>query len=956
MPRCPHCQNELTLPLGIACPHCGASLAAEEDVTIELGDPNATVEFAGEGTIEFDAPSDEDDGISLEMEEDATVELPIKQPTEAFAADATIDFGTVSEDDGASVSLDWAGAAEDADDPGRTLDLGKTTPIGQTVTGHRSSLPIKSRSLQNRTDHTAPSHSRSSAHTAPDYELLDLLGQGGMGVVYAAKQSSIARTVAVKMLKPGGKTGSGSQGSADQRDKFISEAVITGELEHPNIVPIYDLGANDEGALFYSMKRVQGTPWDEAIQQRSLTENLTILLRVADAVAFAHASGVVHRDLKPENVMLGGFGEVLVMDWGLARVTPDFRSAESVYQADSLGGTPAYMAPEMARGPIDAIDARSDIYLIGAMLYELVGGQPPHTGKDVMACLMAAAQNKIRPLREEWAARAPQELLSIAYRAMATRREDRYQTVKEFQAAVGEYLSHVESVTLTTSAERSFAEAQKTDDYQCYSRALYGCQEAIDLWNGNERAKQLLVKTRLAYARSARDKGDYDLGLSLLTTEQVTEDETELHNEIRALAAERDTRKRRLRDLKRLAMALLVAIGGIASYASYEINRQKNEAITQRVIAEKNEREAETQRQIAEEKKEEAVVAHAAEAEQRKEAQRQEKIAEENAVAAEKSAQEAIASEKQAVASRKVAEAAQTAEAYEAYVARIGLAAAKIEENAFREALALLEECPSELRQWEWGRLRYLCELSEAAYDLDAPIDAVAYAPDGKTFVSADWNGELVSRNAATGAILWQVKLSRYLHAVTFSPNGRWIATGGSDGKIRLLDAATGKTLRTLRGHDDAVLTVAFSPDGQRLATGGYDESVRIWNLRNGKEIDRLRGHNWWVWSARFSPDGNSLVTTSQDGKAIVWHNTGGKFKQQTEFTGHEGPVYSAAFSPDGDSIATAGYDQTVCVWRPNQVQPIDLEKRIDGEPDPLTNYLCLRGHNRPRAIGRLFA
>lgn len=942
MPRCPHCQLELTLPLGAVCPHCDASLAAEEDVTIELGDPNATVEFAGEGTIEFDAPSDEEGGISLELnddfgeglEEDATVELPVKQPTEQFAADATVDFGADSQgDDGASVSLDWVEAAGETDDPGRTLDLGKTTPIGQTVSGHRSSLPIKSRSLQNKSDHTAPTRSLSSSTTAPDYELIDLLGQGGMGVVYAAKQSSIARTVAVKMLKPGDKTGSGSQGSSDQRDKFISEAVITGELEHPNIVPIYDLGANDEGALFYSMKRVQGTPWDEALD-KPLTENLTILMRVADAVAFAHASGVIHRDLKPENVMLGGFGEVLVMDWGLARVTPEFRSVDSVYQSDNLGGTPAYMAPEMAQGPVDAIDARSDIYLIGAMLYELVGGQPPHTGKDVMACLMAAAQNKIRPLRPEQEAKAPQELLDIAYRAMATQREDRYQTVKEFQAAIGEYLSHVESVSLTTSAERSLAEAQETNDYQPYSRALYGCQEAIELWSGNERAKELLVETRLAYARSARDKGDYDLGTSLLVIDPLTEAETQLRDEIAALAAERDTRNRRLRDLKRLAMALLLAIGGIASYASYEINRQKNVAVAQREIAEK-------QRRIAEEKKKDAVDARAAEEKQRK-------IAEENAAAAEKSAKEAIASQKVAVASQKVAEAAQDAEAYEAYVARIGLAAAKIEENAFREALVLLEECPAELRQWEWGRLRYLCELSEAVYDLGAPVDAVAYSPNGKTLVSADWNGELVSRNAATGAIRWRVKLCRYLHAVAYSPNGRWIATGGSDGKVRLLDAKTGETRRTLTGHDDAVLTVAFSPDGQRLATGGYDETARIWNLASGKEVDRLMGHNWWVWSAQFSPDGNSLVTTSQDGKAIVWRDTDGRFEQLTEFTGHEGPIYSATFSPDGDSIATAGYDQTVCVWHPNQVQPIDLGKRIDGEPDSLANYRTLRGHTGP--------
>ncbi len=169
-----------------------------------------------------------------------------------------------------------------------------------------------------------------------------------MGVVYAARQASIDRTVAIKMLK---------QKTADehQRRKFLSEAVITGDLDHPNIVPIYDLGTNQEGALFYSMKRVQGTPWDERIRQLSLTENLEILMKVADAVAFAHSRGVIHRDLKPENTMLGEFGEVLVMDWGLALPTADFRKSRNVTPPVSMGGTPAYMAPEMALGPIERI-------------------------------------------------------------------------------------------------------------------------------------------------------------------------------------------------------------------------------------------------------------------------------------------------------------------------------------------------------------------------------------------------------------------------------------------------------------------------------------------------------------------------------------------------------------------------------------------------------------------------
>src|SRR5262249_22711236 len=161
----------------------------------------------------------------------------------------------------------------------------------------------------------------------------------------------------------------------------------TGDLDHPNIVPIYELGTNENNALFYSMKRVQGTPWSDVIGTKSVNENLEILMKVADAVAFAHATGVIHRDLKPDNVMLGDYGEVLVMDWGLALATSSFRHSEFVTGPDSMGGTPAYMAPEMATGPFELIGQASDIYLLGALLFEIVTGLLPHTGQTAEECL-----------------------------------------------------------------------------------------------------------------------------------------------------------------------------------------------------------------------------------------------------------------------------------------------------------------------------------------------------------------------------------------------------------------------------------------------------------------------------------------------------------------------------------------------------------------------------------------
>ncbi|HWL07249.1 MAG TPA: serine/threonine-protein kinase, partial [Planctomicrobium sp.] len=203
----------------------------------------------------------------------------------------------------------------------------------------------------------------------PDYKIERTLGRGGMGVVYAARQASLDRVVAIKVIQSvtdAEKSHFQSSGrfhaaQKQRREQFLSEAVVTGDLDHPNIVPIHDVAKTHEGDLFYSMKKVDGTPWDAVINTKSIDDNLEILLKVADAVGFAHSRGVVHRDLKPENVMLGGFGVVMVMDWGLAVPTPTFQKIGTIRQTTSLGGSPAYMAPELALGPIDQITPSSDI-------------------------------------------------------------------------------------------------------------------------------------------------------------------------------------------------------------------------------------------------------------------------------------------------------------------------------------------------------------------------------------------------------------------------------------------------------------------------------------------------------------------------------------------------------------------------------------------------------------------
>lgn len=451
-----------------------------------------------------------------------------------------------------------------------TLDNVEQTWSGPELESVRVGMTLKkergapSFSVQNLSIRKRRLESRPEAGVVPenplDYELLNQLGEGGMGVVYQARQACIDRTIAVKMIRGDHKS------NEIARNKFLSEATVTGDLDHPNIVPIHDLGETDDGNLFYAMKHVQGVSWMETIDNAELSDNLDILMRVADAVAFAHAHGVIHRDLKPENVMLGEYGEVLLMDWGLAASVTDAGKASELDENTALAGTPAYMAPEMATGDVSRIGLGSDIYLLGGILYEIVTGQRPHGGRNVKRTLYEAAQNHIVATEKKG------ELVEIALKAMASDPSDRYATVKEFQQAIHDYRSHQESVALTERGRESLDAAAASGDYQDYAKALFAFCEAHELWFSNETAKRGAVEAALAYAACAEAHGDLDLAASLLDANEPAH--TELLGRVREDRTRRAARTRRLRTLKYATAVLGLGVIGILAFAIYSIREQ----------------------------------------------------------------------------------------------------------------------------------------------------------------------------------------------------------------------------------------------------------------------------------------------------------------------------------------------------------------------------------------------
>jgi serine/threonine protein kinase len=271
----------------------------------------------------------------------------------------------------------------------------------------------------------------SEPDTGGRYEILDEIARGGMGTVYRALDRELGREVALKV----------SSGPAPQaaEGRLLREAQVLARLEHPGLVPVHDVGTLPDGRLFYAMKRVRGSRLDHHFAaERSIPARLRTFERICETVAFAHAHGVIHRDLKPENVMVGPFGEVLVLDWGVARLreggvepAPDSAGDAPAPGRTAHGtvlGTPGYMAPEQARGEVERTDERTDVYALGAILYGLLtDAEPPSTGP-------AEAPRRRNPA-------VPRPLDSICMKALAEEPDARYESVQALSADVSAFLS-----------------------------------------------------------------------------------------------------------------------------------------------------------------------------------------------------------------------------------------------------------------------------------------------------------------------------------------------------------------------------------------------------------------------------------------------------------------------------------------------------------------------------------
>lgn len=396
------------------------------------------------------------------------------------------------------------------------------------------------------------------------YEALKRLASGGVGEVWEGVHPALSRKVALKRIREDVYArAQGPKESLQLEAIFRKEALITAALEHPNIVPVYDLGSDPAGRPALCMKLVDGKNWDKLIAEgigrgfvEFLDQQIPILIAVSNAVAYAHSHGIVHRDLKPCQVMVGDFGEVLLADWGLAMVydihlfaltNPHLARLDLLptsANAVNPSGTPAYMAPEQLDADAMNIGPWTDIFLLGGMLYQLLTGYTPHRTKGDLK--QQARDCQIAPPKERTGLEVPEPLEELCMRALARDPAKRVASAKEFGEELQAYLTRVGKRRLSVSLTEEVAERLPNikGNYEQLAECESILARASGLWILNKEAEPLRQKVLRDFAETAIEHEDLSLArlqASRLTDEALRQDllnEINAHEQLGLLALE----------------------------------------------------------------------------------------------------------------------------------------------------------------------------------------------------------------------------------------------------------------------------------------------------------------------------------------------------------------------------------------------------------------------------------
>jgi eukaryotic-like serine/threonine-protein kinase len=685
-----------------------------------------------------------------------------------------------------------------------------------------------------------------------DYELVREINRGGMGVVFRARQMSLNRNVALKMIL------AGQLANDNDVKRFYTEAEAAANLDHPGIVPIFEVGQH-EGQHYFSMGFVEGQSLSQRLADGPLPsrEAAELIQRVSEAIEYAHQHGVIHRDLKPANILLDQNGNPRVTDFGLAK---KIQGDSGLTGSGQIMGTPSYMPPEQAGSKRGEVGPAADVYALGATLYALVTGRPPFQAATPMDTVIQVISDEPVPPRRLNAS-IPLDLETICLKCLEKETGKRYASAAALADDLGRYLAGEPIVARpVTSLERAVKWARRRPAIAGLLglvtlvtalglggvlwqwRAAVRARHVADQENRNAKNQAVLAEQARQEAEQARAKEGvqtelaeqrlYDVRMSFVQRSWEDYNGTLLHQElVDQLPANQGGINRRgfewfywQRKMSQGHITLTWHHGGVDSVAFSPDGKQLASTSRDGMV--------------------------------------------------------------------KVSNAA-TGQLIRFFGA---------------DSFAFDIRQPDE----QWHQVVIYARSENPFYPT-----SVVFSPDGRRLAAG--GRERMDRtvkvwDAATGqeirTFIGHINEAR---AVSFSPNGQWLASAGSDGTVKVWDAVTGQEIRTLKGHTNGVTGVAFSPDGQRLASASSDRSVKLWDAGTGQEIRTLMGHTSYVSSVAFSPDGQRLASASEDRTVKVWDAVTGQ--EIRTLIGHTAAVTSVAFSPDSKRVAAAGLDQTVKVW-----------------------------------------
>jgi eukaryotic-like serine/threonine-protein kinase len=686
-----------------------------------------------------------------------------------------------------------------------------------------------------------------------EYELLEEIGRGGQGVVYRARQKSLNRIVALKVVAVG------PWATEVHLKRFRREAEAAAALEHPRIVPIYEIGERD-GCCYFSMQLVEGGQLEELVTGKrfDLRRAAEIIVKLARTVHYAHQRGILHRDIKPGNILIDREGEPYLTDFGLARLV---EVESTITRTIEVLGTPSYMSPEQAAGEVQQLTTAADVYALGAVLYQLLTGSAPFTGGSIYETIRLVLESE--PRRPSLVNRSVnRDLETICLKCLQKEPTRRYDSAKSLAEDLERFLgdepirsrriSRPERVwrwckrkpviaglatALVLSALIGFAGVLWQLNRVQQEQAILHCELytadmklAYQAWQeGNLERAQALLRAHLPERGREDPSRAGDLrGFEWRYLWQLCQDESRF-----TFSNVNFTSRRSLGGEERRDLAL-------AADGHTVISASGN---TLRWLDAQSRHEMQT-----------------------------------------------------FSVGNTVASPVATA------MSQPGLLA------YYTDKVRCIS--PSGEKLLGGGVIHESCS-------------AIALSPDGTLLASGDMGYPTTGKGLVrlwevkTGAQISQnvpFRGAEGITTLTFSPDGKYLVCAMIDARIQVLEVPTLRVVHVLQGHTAWAISLAFDRTGKQLASSGNDSQIILWSFPEGREVTRLTGHRGSVTEVAFAPDGRALASGGRDHTVRVWNL--GNPGAHTILHGHRGGVRSVFFSRDGKELYTGSYDGTVKVWQ----------------------------------------